>query len=760
MWRPALIGFDGRPLAATSQALEARCQTAVADAVMRARERQPPPVYVDVLEGVRVAPLNGTDDVRIVYLIGVGSRPTAHLVVSRLLYALYSPTHLFLIHLDVKAAAAAADACYALQRSHPNVKVLSARRLVQWGMFSMVSIAVDAIHTAVAAAERSDASTQLHFDFFINLSDADLALRTDSEMRGFLRRMRGRSLINIHDGGGGQLQAAAKFINDHTIVECGGYGFVVANHTPSSFPLTHECCIGRSGPAAFASELPLATHPLLRQPSRVHTGSQWVVLSYSFCADLLVHGKLAEHWLSAFERRLVPDESFFQTVAMASPRHRRSLVNHNMRWIDWPHSHGDPNEYWQRLGARQYVGGPRVLNSSELQPVLSSPYMFARKVDVEVDADVLRLWDTWMARKLSAGGGAAGGGGAGGGGAGGGGAGGGGADGGGSVASSARGGWGSAMPGGRPVVDSSPLAPPQSPIGHSPGDPMLSIRFRAPGAALESARSAEQTRRRIARISFADGSHCGCGDACGALPGGCCSHSMCGVATRSTGRGSGSAQAGGGSTQSSSSSSRQTQPQQQTTPGGEEAREKAIEEDGISHGAGHGAGYEDSEVDELYDEDESGGSDGSGEAVSVVPACPTPSPHAASEPGGAPLVVSWINRARHPIALSVLDFRGSEIPMRTLKRRDDTAAFHSHAKLMWRVRNLGGELLMETVPSPPVEGAEQGGAGTLGAGTLGAATDLDVDASGGAAAATSMVTVAECRLRYTGAAFLLARGEL
>jgi hypothetical protein len=40
------------------------------------------------------------------------------------------------------------------------------------------------------------------------------------------------------------------------------------------------------------------------------------------------------------------------------------------------------------LGARQYIGGPRVLNASELRQVLASPYLFARKVDVSVDAEV------------------------------------------------------------------------------------------------------------------------------------------------------------------------------------------------------------------------------------------------------------------------------------------------------------------------------------------------------------------------------------
>ena len=197
----------------------------------------------------------------------------------------------------------------------------------------------------------------------------------------------------MHEGGGDQLANAASFINKHVVVECGGYGFVVANHTPQSFPLTHGCCIGRSGPATFAT-LPLETHELLAK-GNAYTGSQWVILSASFCHDLL-RGPGAARWLAAFERRLVPDESIFQTIVMNAPLHRQHLLNHNLRWIDWPHAHGDPNVYWNALGARAYIGGPRVLNTTDLPAVLASPYMFARKVDPGVDVQVLQIWDAWI----------------------------------------------------------------------------------------------------------------------------------------------------------------------------------------------------------------------------------------------------------------------------------------------------------------------------------------------------------------------------
>ena len=188
-----LLYKDDSNLAEAWPVLDRRCQEAVADRLQRLADNDRlPKVYPDLLDGLRFAPLDGTDDVRVVYFIGVGARPTAHLVVSRLLHALYSPKHIFLLHLDVKAAAEAADAVLALAAKHANVHVMSARRLVQWGMYTMIATAQDALESLLRA------STWLHFDFFINLSDADLALRTNAEMVEFLKPMRGRSMINVH----------------------------------------------------------------------------------------------------------------------------------------------------------------------------------------------------------------------------------------------------------------------------------------------------------------------------------------------------------------------------------------------------------------------------------------------------------------------------------------------------------------------------------------------------------------------------------
>ena len=108
--------------------------------------------------------------------------------------------------------------------------------------------------------------------------------------RAFLSKIRGRSMIDVHEGGGPQLLEANKFINAHTIIECGGYGFVVLNHTHRSFPMTVGCCIGRSGPAAFIEGLALGRHEVLDE-FEIHTGSQWACLSRELCRRLAPQAK-------------------------------------------------------------------------------------------------------------------------------------------------------------------------------------------------------------------------------------------------------------------------------------------------------------------------------------------------------------------------------------------------------------------------------------------------------------------------------------
>ena len=104
----------------------------------------------------------------------------------------------------------------------------------------------------------------------------------------------------------------------------------------------------------------------------IYTGSQWVILSRDF-AKYLVRDERAARWVRIFERRFLSDESFVQTVLMSSP-FRPSLVNHNMRYIYWPHYDGDPTSYWIKMG-HEFIGGPQasaVASASASAPASAS----------------------------------------------------------------------------------------------------------------------------------------------------------------------------------------------------------------------------------------------------------------------------------------------------------------------------------------------------------------------------------------------------
>ena len=337
--------------------------------------------------------------VSIAYLV-MGHREFAAATIGRLLHVLWQPAHLFLLHVDARANATIVDELDARFGQLANVHVMRGadeRRAVGWGAFSQVDTLLRAIATALAAAPA--------FDFFINLSDADVALRTDSEIVRFLATFRGRSFVSTKFP-----QADAMRYRSHAHMrqwpwlECDGEGFVLLNMSAvdhfGNDPRERRCCYARSGPVLYAPHgLPITRPPAPAEVGSFYHGSQWVVLARR-AAAWLVRDKLATQLARHLSLTYMADETFVQTALMASP-HRASVVNHNLRYIDWPHGYGDPNAYWQSVGPK-HISGPMVLTPSLFGAAASSAALFARKVDADhVDgAAFVHRWDAWMAAKL------------------------------------------------------------------------------------------------------------------------------------------------------------------------------------------------------------------------------------------------------------------------------------------------------------------------------------------------------------------------
>ena len=348
----------------------------------------------DALEGLSLPP---TDGVRLVYF-AMASRPFADATLSRLLRALWAPPHLYLLHVDAKMTAEAAARLRAALPAEPNVRLLRKRRAVQWGGWSMVACMLDALHTV----------RRLDFDFFINLSDTDLALRTDAEVTAFLGRHRGVDFVSVVPPPLNPLKYRQHgALREYTFVECAGAagaGFVIANSSSRAIWNTSpRCCFGRSGQIVFAP-LPFERAPPPDASVDFFHGSQWVVLSGETSRELA-----ASSWVASLARFMrntfVPDEAFVQTALMGmGDAARARVVAHNLRLLVWPHQfYNEPEDYWHSTTAPlpdYHSGGPMLLNASMAHAVFASPAMVARKVDPTVDGSILGDWDEWMGAKL------------------------------------------------------------------------------------------------------------------------------------------------------------------------------------------------------------------------------------------------------------------------------------------------------------------------------------------------------------------------
>jgi hypothetical protein len=76
-------------------------------------------------------------------------------------------------------------------------------------------------------------------------------------------------------------------------------------------------------------------------------------------------------FVTFFRRVRVPDEIFFQTLVMNSPF--RDRITDPLRYIAWD---GDSDN-------------PRILTMADLDALMASSSLFARKFDPAVDAEVL-----------------------------------------------------------------------------------------------------------------------------------------------------------------------------------------------------------------------------------------------------------------------------------------------------------------------------------------------------------------------------------
>lgn len=256
----------------------------------------------------------------------------------RLVRRLASPGTAFAVHVDLKSDDDVQRSMLDGLAGVEGVRFLPRHRC-HWGGFGHVRATLKGIDELL----RND----VPFDYLVLLTGQDYPLQPVDEIAHFFEAAQGRSFM-------------------------------------SSWPLPRDSWSGRGGlnrVERWHLVGPARLH--VGVPSRRRTPSGFTVFGGSpywcLARPLVEH---VQHVVESrpdvvrfFEHTYIPDEMFFQTVLMSSD-HAASVVDENLRYIDW-----------------SVHPGPKILTIDDAPRLIASDKLFARKFDSSVDADILDRLD-------------------------------------------------------------------------------------------------------------------------------------------------------------------------------------------------------------------------------------------------------------------------------------------------------------------------------------------------------------------------------
>ena len=274
--------------------------------------------------------------------MGIGYIILAHTLpehLVRLVRRLESESACFFIHVDARAPS---DVMAEVERelgAVPHVQLLPRHR-VHWAAFSQVE--------AVLEGVRALLEWPADVDYGVLLTGQDYPLRPPDVIERTLQQADGRSFLGYRPSDGRFLKRVTR---RHWHREVLGRKLRLPNRF---MPIT----VRRSPPAGLRP---------------FHGSGHWCLSRR--CLEYVV-GHDPET-IEFFRWSSSPDEAIFQTILINSPL-AATIVNDDLRYVDW--SEGGAS--------------PRVLTSYDLDRMLASHCLFARKFDPRVDSEVIDALDT------------------------------------------------------------------------------------------------------------------------------------------------------------------------------------------------------------------------------------------------------------------------------------------------------------------------------------------------------------------------------
>ena len=260
---------------------------------------------------------------------------------KRLFKAIHDPANTYLVHVDKNSGPALERDIAGFLAEYPNSAVLESRPAL-WGGYSLI----DAELRGMAKLLEMNAD----WEFFINLSGQDFPLKSQTAIKAFLAKNRGKEFIRAVD---------QQVVRPDTMNRVRKYVIELKDRivrTPISRPFLWG--------------------------ATPYIGNQWMIVSRRFC-QFVCHDPSTARYKAFYRHTFIADEGFFQTVMMNTAEHGQ-LVCDDLRSIDWVPD-GD-------IKLR-----PRTFGLADAASLIGSPNLFARKFDADTDADILTVLEADLA---------------------------------------------------------------------------------------------------------------------------------------------------------------------------------------------------------------------------------------------------------------------------------------------------------------------------------------------------------------------------
>ncbi|XP_067645033.1 xylosyltransferase oxt [Eurosta solidaginis] len=296
-----------------------------------------------------------TEGVRIAFLLTLNGRALRQ--VYRLIKSLYSPYHVFYIHVDARQSYLYRK-LMELESKFPNIRLGRKRFSTIWGGASLLTMLLQCMEDLLAS--------KWQWDFVINLSESDYPVKTIDKLVSFLTANKNHNFVKSHG------RETQRFVQkqglDKTFVECD----------------THMWRIGDR-------QLP--------EGIQIDGGSDWVALSRPFVQYIITESKndtLLHGLLTIFRHTLLPAESFFHTV-LRNSRFCNSYIDNNLHVTNWKRKLGCKCQYkhvvdWCGCSPNDF----KPEDWPRLQGTENKMLFFARKFEPIINQAVLLQLEEWL----------------------------------------------------------------------------------------------------------------------------------------------------------------------------------------------------------------------------------------------------------------------------------------------------------------------------------------------------------------------------